>query len=328
MKRRIFFLSLMLLPIVSLLSFLGYFGPRQTVVGDQLQPLKNLELPALAEVSGLIESTTRPGFLWAHNDSGNEPNLFCLDTSGRLQVPPGEDAESFQGIQVEGATLVDWEDIARHGDRLYITDMGNNLNARRHLGVYEVVEPSPQARSVKVERFFEVEYPDQKTFPPRDRWRYDCEAAFYHDGALYFLTKERPAYRLFVQQGNTTLYRLDLATVKERNILEKVDRATGLGGWVTAADVSHDGRYLALVCESPVQSIWLYELPPDSDKLLSEALVVKQYVFHHGGQLESLAFVKDGESEVLMMMNEEQELFRVEMERFQVVRRQTAPSGH
>jgi hypothetical protein len=57
-------------------------------------------LPEVPEASGLAVGRRDPSVLWTHNDSGSEPVLFALDSSGivhgRVRVPIGEH---------------DWEDL-------------------------------------------------------------------------------------------------------------------------------------------------------------------------------------------------------------------------
>lgn len=305
-------LLLSFLALLLLLGFLGFFNKRENRVGEALKPTLQLEHSEMEELSGLVASQQHPGVLWAHNDSGNAPVLFALSTDGEVLVP--------DGLPVEEATLKDWEAIARWKDTLYITEMGNNLNASRQLGIYELEEPNPaEVSSVKPKRFLKVRYPDQTGFPPTDVWEFDCEAAFCWQGKLYFITKNRPAFRLFVQAGSANLYRLDLDKLSEDNVLERVDRVEQLGGWVTAADMSSDGRWLALVTESPTQSLWLFERPLEGDKFFSRAQSVKRFPFWDGGQLESLTFAEFEGEDVLVMVNEEREFFRIPLDKFEEV---------
>ena len=292
-------------------AFLGFFNPRSIREGESIAPMVEMADDKLQELSGLVASRTYPGVLWAHSDSGNEPILYALDTQG-----------GSHSIPLEGVTLRDWEAIALSDSTLYITEMGNNLNSSEKLGVYEFEEPDPKVSGpLRPRRFIPVAYEDQKSFPARDRWHFDCEAAFYSDGSLYFITKNRPAFRLFVQEGGANLYRLDLSALGEKNLLHRVDSIEGLGGWVTAADISVDGRRLAVLVESPQQSIWLFERPESGDRWFSQSSRVERYKFFDGGQLESLAFVSEGEREALVMLNEERQMFRVELDKFEVVER-------
>ena len=56
----------------------------------------------LTESSGLAVSRTQPGVLWSHNDSGDGPNLYAIDPSGRLLAV----------FPVANAAAVDWEDMS------------------------------------------------------------------------------------------------------------------------------------------------------------------------------------------------------------------------
>jgi hypothetical protein len=311
LRKTKFILATLLVGALGLAAFLGFFHPRSHRVGDRLVPYLEIADSGLQELSGLVASSRYPGVLWAHSDSGNEPILYALTTEG------GSTA-----IELQEATLNDWEAIARCGDKLYITELGNNLNASKKLGVYEFIEPDPtESGPLKPERFIPVRYSDQEGFPPTDRWHFDCEAAFCFQGALYFVTKNRPAFRVFVQEGGANLYRLDMQNLSQDNVLRRVDSIDGLGGWVTGADISADGRWLAVLIESPQQSIWLFQRPETGDKFFSEATAVKRYRFYDGGQLESLAFVPERDYEVLVMVNEDRQVFRVNLGSFMTVER-------
>jgi hypothetical protein len=291
-----------------ILGFLGIFSKRATIIGPSLEPVAILPEGPMEEVSGLVKSSSYDDILWAHNDSGNAPRLFALDSAGTVVNA---------GIEVKDATLKDWEAIARLGNRLYIAEMGNNLNASRTLGLYEIDEPDPRvATEVTPNRFIGVRYPDQTGFPPSDRWEFDCEAAFGFEGALYFITKNRPPFRVFVQKESANLYKLDLENLQEDNLLEPVDTVSALGGWATACDISRQGRWLAVLIESPLQSIWLFERPRQGDKFFTDATSVRRFVFHNGGQLESLAFTEYQGQEALVMLNEQREMFRVTLDQF------------
>jgi hypothetical protein len=91
---------------------------------------------ALTESSGLTPSTWNPGVFWSHNDSGNEPLLFALDTTGAARGR----------YRVTGAANRDWEAIAlgpcTAGTCLYIADVGDNSARRRSVVLWRVREPA------------------------------------------------------------------------------------------------------------------------------------------------------------------------------------------
>ena len=126
----------------------------------------------LRESSGLAVSRTQPGVVWTHNDSGDGPNLYAIDSSGRLLAT----------ITVANAVAIDWEDIASGPcpaslaatttttmttmipGCLYLADSGDNDSVRKELTVYVVVEPlvarvDPMPSTVAA-KSFRYRYPD------------------------------------------------------------------------------------------------------------------------------------------------------------------------
>jgi hypothetical protein len=99
----------------------------------------------LRESSGVVVSRTQPGVLWSHNDSGDGPNLYAIDLSGKLLAQIG----------VVNAMARDWEDISsgpcpgggetkeppQPSACLYVADIGDNNQVRREVTIYIVAEP-------------------------------------------------------------------------------------------------------------------------------------------------------------------------------------------
>lgn len=215
------------------------------------------------------------------------------------------------GVAVKGARNRDWEDLASDGEYLYIADLGNNLNKRRDLGFYQVPEPGLKDSETAEASFIPVYYSDQQAFPPLwGPWPYDCEAAFVFEDKLYVLTKERPGPgRLWCQAESTRLYRLDTRDTEKPNALILVDQKENMGGWVTAADCSPDGSRIAVLVESPVSSIWLFERPAQGDRFLSQGKA-KRFIFHGAGPLEAICFL---DPETLLFTSEKRSVFRVKI---------------
>ncbi len=140
-------------------------------------------LPDVPEASGLAVSRRRPGLLWTHNDSGNEPDLFALDADGAVVGT----------VRVPIRTR-DWEDISaasckpieaaqgRPDACLYIGDIGDNSLTRRAVQVYVLPEPDPGAERVERPLLFNVSYPDGA---------HNAEAMFVVDGRLFIITRDR-----------------------------------------------------------------------------------------------------------------------------------------
>ena len=91
-----------------------------------------LAAPEATEISGLVASTTQPGVLWAHNDSGDRARIFALRSDGSL----------IASLDVPGAEATDWEDIAvGPGGDLLLADIGDNKSVRNAIDIYRVPEP-------------------------------------------------------------------------------------------------------------------------------------------------------------------------------------------
>ncbi len=188
----------------------------------------------VTESSGLVASRRHPGRLWTHNDSDNPPVLVCVEPDGG---PCG-------GWTVDGAANVDWEDIAAGpgpvaGEHyLYVGDVGDNTVSRDDVVVYRVVEPTVPAPAGPGT----TGGADGVTAPATAlRLRYDdgphdAESLMVHPttGDLYVITKAI---------GDTRVYKAR----PEGGVLTRVG-ALGLGllGFATGADISPDGRRVAV----------------------------------------------------------------------------------
>lgn len=94
-------------------------------------PIAIIKDRRIIEASGLAYSVKNPGHLWTHNDSGGQPSIYLLDTSGQIR----------QTIYLSGAINYDWEDITSDGEHLYIADIGDNRAEREHITIYMLEEP-------------------------------------------------------------------------------------------------------------------------------------------------------------------------------------------
>src|ERR1051326_9299686 len=96
----------------------GPYGPPTT--------LATIKDKSISESSGLVASPTPPGAYWTHNDSGDGPFIYAIDTRGNTLAT----------FRVTGATNRDWEDIASgpgpqlNRSYLYIGDTGDNDRVR------------------------------------------------------------------------------------------------------------------------------------------------------------------------------------------------------
>jgi hypothetical protein len=178
-------------------------------------------LAGVSEASGIALSRRTPGIIWSHNDSG-APLLFAFDTSGKIRGR----------VQVTGATVDDWEDLAvgpcAQGSCLYVADIGDNNRGRRQVTIYRVPEPRPEDKATAPAEALHAAYPNGAR---------DAEALFVaSSGQLFLISKE--------DARTTALYRLGQPAAGRVGKLELVaklplDRVTGSGA-------SPDGNSVAV----------------------------------------------------------------------------------
>jgi len=296
----------------------------------ELQPIGRIKHPPIDETSGLVKSRRFDNVWWVHNDSGDQARLFAIDDTGSAIMPhwrsgryyvdqPSPDPverdddapdQPWPGYAIAMAANYDWEDIALDGDLLYIGDIGNNGNARQDLGIYVLHEPNPRAiEGTRALKHLPVRYPDQTQFPAAV-FQFDAESLFVSQGRLYILTKHRVGQSFSSITDGTRLYRLDTNHTDRVNVLTLVDRldkplADGLSP--TAADLSPDGRTLAVLSE---QSVWLFHRPRRGDRWLTDSPRVRRLNLTGSRPRQAEAITWD-DANTLRIANEQRDLFRV-----------------
>jgi hypothetical protein len=228
--------------------------------------------PDLIEASGMAASRTRPGVLWAHNDSRDGARVYAL----------GPDGADLGGFDVEGALAFDWEDMAAGPgsdptqSMLYFGDIGDNFSIRSgRITVYRVPEPDTSSidGSIRGAVPLEYQYPDGV---------YNAEALFVADETIFVVTKDRDEARVY--QGDATG---DGSTVET---LELVTVLT-LGAEVSGADVSWDGSTIVL---RGYKTVWMWHRAPGMD--VADALATEPCTAPSPDEVqgESVAFLADG----------------------------------
>lgn len=284
--------------LVGALAFLALVPTTQAQLPWQpfnfLRPIGKMDLAQVPECSGLVQSLRYKGVFWALSDSGNPADIVPVTADGKL-------ASGWSGpVRVEGVRNYDWEDLALDDKgHLIIADVGNNRGRRQQLMLHFVKEPKPGMTSVRPDRTLRVHYEDQTEASPD----YDCEAVFMAGGRLYFLTKHRSDKR-------TRLYRLEGRSTKASNPLRLID-SFEIGGMVTAADTSPDGKLVAVLTYT---AVWVFEYDPKSGSIFNRSIRWKP-IF--AWQAEGLAF--DG-NDSLVIANEGGQLYRVDLSDLQAVR--------
>jgi hypothetical protein len=197
--------------------------------------------PDIPESSGLAASRRSPGLFWTHNDSGDDPLVYCLDTQ----------AKNCGVWRVAGAEAFDWEDIAAGpgpaggAPSLYLGDIGDNLSQRTEIVVYRIPEPQPAPGPPSTKA-------SPGTTPPADKLRlrypdgpHNAEALAVHPttGDVYVITKDAQSAGVYKAPAPVDTSK---PTILAR--IGAVRLGTGTRGLelVTGADISPDGRRVAI----------------------------------------------------------------------------------
>ena len=208
----------------------------------------------LAETSGLAPSRRQPGRFWTLNDGDNSAELHLMSETGARVA----------SITVDGVRNVDWEDLAGFEldgkPYLLIADTGDNGGIRRSLKLIVVEEPARVTDGMRLKPAWTLRF----RWPDGAR---DCEAVAVDAkaGEVLLVSKKRVPPELMridlrarrgVVQVAEPLDLLDGIVQPEASELERNPRFGRYRSQVTAADLSPDGRTLAVL---NYQAVYLYE---------------------------------------------------------------------
>lgn len=238
--------------------------------------------PAISEASGIVASRNNAEILWTHNDSGNEPKIYAVSTSGKVI---GE-------WVIDGARNRDWEDIAigpgpKEGvNYLYVGDIGDNQAVHASLDIYRFPEPAINSDNSVSDTIRNAEKINLK-YPDGAR---DAETLlvdpFTND--LYIVSKrDRFAgiYRLSYPQSTSF-------TVLAEKVGEWNQEIVGIFNQPVGGDISPDGKELLI--KSYVEVLhWRRESEETTlFDLLQQAPRILPYVVEPQG--EAVGWAADG----------------------------------
>lgn len=185
----------------------------------------------MREVSGMVASLNHPGHFWLHNDSGAEPELILIDSTGLEKAR----------VLVQGVRNRDWEDISRRGDTLLISETGDNSAQHDTIFVYAVLEPKTIANAaVPTLAIYPMQFPDGAR---------DAEALMVdpNSGSWFLITKREDAGRVYRYAAPQ---RPGVVAILEHLPVELPFRLA------VAADMSPDGREFVI---KTYDSIYLWQ---------------------------------------------------------------------
>lgn len=241
----------------------------------------------LDEISGLAASHVHEDVLWAINDGGNPARLHAITRRGRVVAR----------YDVRGVRNIDWEDLAsftlQGKHYLLVADTGDNGGMRKDIALHVFEEPATlDGGELKPAWTIRARWPDG----PRD-----CEAVAVDAaaGRVLLVSKKRNPPDLFV-----------LPLAKSRGVREarRIGRLAGvpqasaelhrnepglakLFPQVTAADISPDGRTLAVLTYG---SVLFYRRTPGEDWGIAVARTPEAHDVPLIPQAEALAWSAGG----------------------------------
>jgi WD40 repeat protein len=210
---------------------------------DGSSGLKELSaLPKHIKESSGLETVTGKHF-WTHNDGG-VPVLYCLDTTGTV----------LRTLQLNHPNA-GWEDLTfdKRGN-LYVGSFGNNNNDKKSLKIYKIPQPDSIREKVYSAQIIHYKYADQHAFPPPPaKKHFDVDAFVAVGDSLYLFSKNRSTpftgytmvYSLPQQPGEYSAVTVDSIFLGKGPMMDY---------WVTSADLSPDGKTLALLSHA---CIWI-----------------------------------------------------------------------
>jgi len=263
------------------LTLLSSFVWSQEAGTAGLSPLFNprfkSELPEeVHESSGLFFHNGR---LWTHNDSGDKPILYALDTAT---------FEVVQRVTLANAKNKDWEDVCTDGETVFVGDFGNNKGSRKKLRIYTFplsALPDEGDATVQVDTIV-FRFADQTNFEKRKHDHdFDCEAIFVTEDHLYLLSKGW-------ETSTTRLYRLSKTP---GNQVAEVVNGFDSQGLITGADYDRENGVLAIV--GYVKTIWMpfmyliFDFDEAGERLSHRRFEMPQLA---GAQTEGICFFDEG----------------------------------
>ncbi|NIG57137.1 hypothetical protein [Chitinophaga sp. Cy-1792] len=201
-------------------------APAQVPVEKPLE-LGKVESDKLTEASGIASSVPLKGCFWTHNDSGNKPEVFLINSK----------AELISTIKLKDVSNRDWEDIAegigpiKGKYYVYVGDIGDNGGIRNSIKIYRFPEPTtiPGKKTEITPDVLKLKYADD----PKDA------------ESLMIDPISRNIYILSKREKHIHLYKTKLDFKNgDHAVLEELIKLPYT--WVTAGDISKDGHHIVI----------------------------------------------------------------------------------
>ncbi|MFQ3676153.1 MAG: T9SS C-terminal target domain-containing protein [Endomicrobiia bacterium] len=243
---------------------------------------------SVSETSGLLFINNT---FWTHNDSGDKPFLYQIDTANGKILTTKE---------IVNAKNVDWEDICKSDSHIYIGDIGNNNGTRNIFQIYffeteKLLGNDNRIMAQKIEFYYDSTFYVPFTSSQKRKTNFDCESLIYFNDSLYLFTKN---------WGNKKTYLFSIPAKEGLHKAEFID-SLDVDALICGADISEDKSTIALIGYKfgvPANSVLVLLSDFNSDNFFSgkiEYFSLKKLKAH---QTEGICFVT---RDILLISNEE-----------------------
>ncbi|RAW03294.1 hypothetical protein [Pseudochryseolinea flava] len=233
----------------------------------------------LDETSGIAASIKNPGYLWAHNDSGNAPEIYLVDKNLKIVFT----------AKLKGVFNRDWEDMAvgpgpeAGKSYIYVADIGDNLGIFPTKVIYRFEEPAIDT----VKKLVEIKEMKRIIFKLPKYQTKDSEAMLLDPISknLYILSKEDSA-KLFEIK-----YPYNIESDPKRDTVVAEDLGAYNLPKVTSGAVAISGEEILV---RNYRRIWYWKNP--EKKPLSEILKIKPIMIPYDmePQGEAISWAQNG----------------------------------
>lgn len=271
-----------IIPVVVILFFGAHARHRH--IEKQTDTAGHLAKKEMNEISGIAASGINHDIYYVHNDSGDTSRFFAITPDGKLKS-----TIYFKGDPKETLGVADCEDIAvgpgpvKGKSYVYLGDIGDNAAVRKYLTVYQMEEKTSWAGDsiTKTEAFpVHLKYPDG----PRDAETLMIDPV----GKLIYIVSKR--------QDSVSVYTTPLS-YKTNDTLTLTKRCKlffkgyPLFKWITAGDISKDGKQILLKSYSKVY-YWKRTGDEPVWEIMQKTPTILPYLQERQG--EAIGFTPDG----------------------------------
>jgi hypothetical protein len=250
---------------------------KSSLVDSNITSSKNLKL--IAELNVKIKETSGLALigdvLITHNDKGRSNDLMLINP---------ENGNIVQTITAQNFQNNDWEDVAQNEAFLFVGDMGNNEGERKNLAIHLVPIKDINKNNITIKSIGSINfhYPEQTVFDVSKKHNFDCEAILCFNNQIYLFTKNR-------LDDKTDLYVLPATP---GNYAAKYMASFEVGGRITGADISSDGKRIALVGYNKKSDcfLWTFDGFTGDNFFTGNAKKYNLGQYAQLGQMEAVAF--------------------------------------